>query len=97
VVRHVVLFRFNPDAKEADKQSLRAGLTELGGAVPEIRRYEFGDDLGLADGNFDFAVVAEFASPSDFDTYAAHPLHQRLITELVRPILAQRVALLYEM
>jgi len=96
VVRHVVLFRFNPETPEADKQSLREGLSELGTALPEIRRYEFGDDLGLADGNFDFSVVAEFANTSDFKTYAAHPRHLRLISELVRPILAERAAVQYE-
>ena len=96
MVRHVVLFRFNPDTPEADKQSLRDGLSELGAALPEIQRYEFGDDLGMTDGNFDFAVVADFANRNDFKTYAAHPRHQQLISELVRPILAERVAVQYE-
>jgi hypothetical protein len=96
VVRHVVLFRFKPDTAGADKQALRDGLSEMPNAIPEIQRYEFGDDLELADGNFDFAVVAEFNSATDFKTYAAHPRHQQLITELVRPILSERVALQYE-
>lgn len=96
MVRHVVLFRFHPETPDAKKQSLRDGLSELRVAIPEIRRYEFGDDLELADGNFDFAVVAEFADSNDFKTYAAHPRHVRLIAELVRPILAERVALQYE-
>ena len=96
MVRHVVLFRFNPETTEADKQSLRDGLSKLPTAISEIRRYQFGDDLQLVDGNFDFAVVADFAGTSDFQTYAAHPDHQRLITELIRPILAKRVAVQYE-
>ena len=96
MVRHVVLFRFKPETTESEKQSLREGLSELKTAVPEIQRYEFGHDLGLADGNFDFAVVAEFADSGAFESYAAHPRHVRLISELVRPILAERVALQYE-
>ncbi len=96
MVRHVVLFRFNPETPEADKQSLRDGLSELPTAIKEIQRYEFGDDLGVADGNFDFAVMAEFASAADFKAYAAHPRHLQLVTELVRPILAERAALQYE-
>lgn len=96
MVRHAVLFRFNPGATDVEKQSLRDGLSELGNSISEIQRYEFGDDLALADTNFDFAVVADFADTADFRTYAAHPLHQKLITELVRPILAERVAVQYE-
>jgi len=97
VVRHVVLFRFHPETREAQKQSLRDGLSELAAALPEIQRYRFGDDLRMAEGNFDFAVVADFASTSDFSSYAAHPMHQRLISELVRPILAERVAVQFEL
>ena len=96
MVRHVALFRFNPETPDATKQSLRDGLSELRSAIPEILRYEFGDDLELADGNFDFAVVAEFANSTDFATYAAHPRHVRLVAELVRPILAERASLQYE-
>ena len=50
MVRHVVLFRFNPETPDADKQSLCDGLSELPTAIPEIQRYEFGDDLELAEG-----------------------------------------------
>ena len=96
MVRHVVLFRFNSETTDADKQSLRDGLSDLRTAIPEIQRYEFGDDLKLAEGNFDFAVMAEFANATDFQAYAAHPRHQQLIADLVRPILAERVALQYE-
>ena len=96
MVRHVVLFRFNPETKDSDKQALRDGLSGLRTAIPEIQRYEFGDDLELIESNFDFAIMAEFANSTDFETYAAHPRHVQLVTELVRPIIAERVALQYE-
>jgi len=96
VVRHLVLFRFNPETKDTDKQALRDGLSRLRTAISEIGRYEFGDDLELLDSNFDFAIMAEFANSTDFKTYAAHPRHVQLVTELVRPIIAERVAVQYE-
>lgn len=93
--RHVVLFRWKPDASETGKESVRAGLAELPGAIPQIRSYQFGDDAGVAEGNFDFAVVADFDNESDYRVYAAHERHQTLIAERIRPLVAERVAVQY--
>ncbi len=96
MLRHVVLLRWKPVASDADKQAVRDGLAELPGAIPEIRRYVFGNDAGLADGNFDFAIIADFESRPDWQTYVSHELHQRVIAEHIRPILEDRVAVQYE-
>jgi hypothetical protein len=92
-VRHVVLFTWaegtNPDQLEA----LRAGLSTLPGIIPQIADYRFGDDLGMNEGNADFAVVADFASPEDYLVYRDHPDHRQLIADLVAPIVARRVAI----
>lgn len=90
--RHCVLFRWTDEASDDQKQAVRDGLAALPTLIPEIRRYRFGDDAGLAEGNFDFAVVADFDSADAWRTYAAHAEHQRLIAERVRPILAGRAA-----
>jgi len=92
VVRHVVLFRFAPDTSDAAKQSVRDGLAALKRSIAAIQRYEFGDDLHLVDGNFDFAVVAGFANIADYRSYAADPLHLQLVRERIAPILAERAA-----
>ena len=94
MIRHVVLFRFREDAADADRQAV---LAELPSAIEQIRRYEYGDDVGLVEGNFDFAVVADFDDRSAFETYAAHPRHQQLITDRIRPILTERVAVQYQL
>jgi len=96
VLRHVVLLRWRPEASNADKQAVRDELAELPAAIPEIHRYVFGDDAGLANGNFDFAIIADFESRSNWQTYVSHEQHQRVITERIRPILQERAALQYE-
>jgi hypothetical protein len=96
MLRHVVLLRWAPEASDADKQSVRDGLAELPAAIPEIQHYVFGDDAGLADGNFDFAIIADFESRPDWQTYVSHEQHQRVITERIRPILQDRAAVQYE-
>jgi hypothetical protein len=96
VLRHIVLLQWKPDASDADKQAVRVELASLPAAIPEIRHYAFGDDAGLADGNFDFAIIAEFDSRPEWQTYVTHAEHQRVIAERIRPILQNRVAVQYE-
>ena len=93
--RHVVVFRFNEGATENARRALGQGLGALPGEIAEIRRYAFGPDAGLASGNFDFAVVADFDDEAAYGRYVDHPSHQALIREHIRPILAERVAVQY--
>ena len=95
--RHVVLLRWVPDATAEQQSHLESGLAELPSLIPEIRSYVFGADAHVNEGNFDFAVVADF---DDFDSYLVyrdHPDHVAVITERIRPILAERAAVQHEL
>ncbi len=94
--RHVVLLKWKAEATAAQKQAVLDGLAELPGAIPEIRSYVFGADAAISDGNHDLAVVADFDDAEGYLVYAAHPVHVALITEKIRPILAARAAVQYE-
>jgi hypothetical protein len=96
VLRHVVLLKFVDEATQEQRQAVLDGLATLPPAIPAIRSYVFGLDAGIAEGNYDIAVVADFDDASAYRDYAAHPLHQRLIAERIRPILAARAAVQYE-
>jgi hypothetical protein len=91
----VVLIRWKPGTSDAQKQAVREGLAALPAAIPEIQNYQFGDDAAIVEGNYEFAIVADFDNPSDFQTYAAHDVHQKLIAERIRPILQDRAAVQY--
>ena len=95
MLRHVVLIRWKPGTSDAQKQAVREGLAALPAAIPEIQNYQFGDDAAIVEGNYEFAIVADFDNPSDFQTYAAHDVHQKLIAERIRPILQDRAAVQY--
>jgi hypothetical protein len=96
VLRHVVLMRWKPGTSDDQKQAVREGLAALPAAIPQIRNYQFGDDAAIAEGNFEFAIVADFDNRSDFQSYAAADAHQKLITERIRPILQDRAAAQFE-
>lgn len=93
--RHVVLFRWAESATEEQKQRARDAVASLPGQIPEIRRFVFGSDAGLAEGNYDFALVADFAGEAGYRTYANHPVHQAVLRDVIRPVLAERAAVQY--
>jgi hypothetical protein len=92
-IRHIVLFRFAEGTPEERVTDLAAGLDALPPAIPEIRRYEHGRNLGVTPGTWDYAVVAQFDSVDDQRTYRDHPVHQQLIRELVEPIALDRASI----
>lgn len=95
MIRHVVLFTWKPGTTAEQIAAVEAGLHRLRAAIPEIQDYRFGADVGINEGNHDFAVAADFASVDDYLVYRDHPVHQRLIAELIRPLLAGRAAVQY--
>ncbi|MGZ4431455.1 MAG: Dabb family protein [Gaiellales bacterium] len=65
---------------------------ELPGLIPELRRYAFGPDAGLREGNADFAVVAEVDDEDAWRRYSEHPAHQRVLSDWIGPVLEERSA-----
>lgn len=96
MVRHVVAFRFKEGTTEAQRTRILEGLAALPAQVDAIRRYAFGPDLGLGEGNFDFVVVGDFDDVAGYRRYAEHEAHQALLRDAIRPVLAERVAVQYE-
>lgn len=92
MIRHCVTFRFRPGTSQEAVDALRGALGALPDAIPEIRGYWFGSDLGRRETNADFAVVADFDDEDGFATYANHPAHLRVIQEVANPIIVERNA-----
>ena len=96
MIRHTVMFRWKPGTTAADIAAVAEGLGGLPGAIPEIRDYRFGHDIGVNDGNFDFVVVADFADSGDYVAYRDHALHRALVAERIAPHVAERAAVQFE-
>lgn len=96
MLRHVVVFRWNEGVTDGEITAIEEGLATLPGLIPEISGYRFGRDAGINDGNFDFAVVADFASAEDYRVYRDHTAHRAVIAERVTGRVAERVAVQLE-
>jgi Stress responsive A/B Barrel Domain len=67
VIRNVVLVELRPDADPHEIAAIQDEFRALDcpGTIP----YTLGDDLGLREGNWSFAIVADF---TDADAYRAY-------------------------
>ncbi len=92
MIRHTVVFRFAEGTPAERVQAIREALMGLPGRVPEVRSFSCGGDLGLREGNADFAIVAEFDDEDGWRAYQDDPEHQRIIRELIAPVTEQRLA-----
>ena len=96
MLRHVVLFRWTPEATGEQKRRVAAELGTLPGLIPQIRAYQFGTDAGINPGSYDFGLVADFDDLDSYLTYRDDPRHRAMIEQYIVPIVAHRAALQYE-
>lgn len=96
-LRHTVLLRFKPGTTDDQIRSVLEGLATMPGKMDFIRRYEFGRDVGIMEGNPQVALVADFDSAKDWRAYQDHPDHQRLVKEVISPILDSMTRVQYEL
>jgi hypothetical protein len=92
MIIHVVTFQWTADTTDSAVAALSDALDRLATTIPELRGYRHGPDLGLRDGNADYAVVAVLDQPEDLKAYLDHPEHLRIVGAFVSPILRGRQA-----
>jgi heme-degrading monooxygenase HmoA len=89
---HVVVFRFKPCTTDQQVDAIEQGMAGLPARLPGMRSYAFGRDLGIVEGNGDFAVVAEFDDEAAWLVYQKDDEHRRVIEQLIVPVTAERHA-----
>ncbi len=93
--RQIIVGRWAQDITAERKQAFRRALEGLRD-IPELIALEFGDDAGHFEGNFDFAMVMDFA---DFDSariYVAHPTHQAYVRDHGSQVFGERVVVQHD-
>jgi hypothetical protein len=96
MLRHVVLFTWTEDTDPETRDATVAALRRLPEDVGGMTSFAVGPDAGLAQGNAHTALVADFPDAESFRAYATDPRHLAVIAEHVKPNLASRAAVQYE-
>ncbi|MGH3170697.1 MAG: Dabb family protein [Trebonia sp.] len=92
----MVVFTWKPEATPEQVEEITNRLRRLTATIPAIRAYACGPDAGITEGNYDFAVAADFDDEAGFVTYRDDPGHRDIIQRLITPIAAQRAAVQFE-
>ena len=82
MLKHVVLFKFNPDTSDTAVGRLVDGLAALPDQIPEIREFVFGRDIVGSERSYDFALVSMFDDLEAMQRYQVHPEHQKIIAHV---------------
>ena len=81
MVKHIVMWNIQggPDeAKEAEIDSVQAGVEALRGKMPGLLHIEIGVDRSGVDYACDVVLYSEVESQAALDAYAMHPEHLRV-------------------
>ena len=92
MIRHIVAWRLasqDPAERAAQAQKMSDDLGALRGVVPSLLEITVGPDV-LGGGNWDVALIADFADQAGLDGYQTHPSHQAVVG-FVRSVVADRV------
>lgn len=76
MIRNVVMVKLAPDADGERVAAIQAGFRALN--CPGTVRYTLGDDLGLREGGWSFAIVADFVDEAAYRAYDEDAEHNRL-------------------
>jgi Stress responsive A/B Barrel Domain len=96
MIRHVVLFTWTDGMTEEMERQFAGELNELAPRLPGVRAYRAGPDAGIVEGNFDFAVVADFDDADSYLAYRDNAEHRDIISRFSGPNTRNRAVVQYE-
>jgi flavin reductase (DIM6/NTAB) family NADH-FMN oxidoreductase RutF len=92
---HIVMMRLKENTPE-NAARMRDALYGMVGKVPQIRALEVGVNVVVSDRAYDIALTVTLDSQEDMEAYQVHPEHQRVLNEIVRPLISGSVAADYD-
>lgn len=96
MIRHVVLFTWDDEMTDELEQQFTKELTALSLKLAGLRSYHAGPDAGIYEGNFDYAVVADFDDRESFFAYREDAEHRDIISRISAPHAKVRASVQYE-
>ncbi|ABG50118.1 Stress responsive alpha-beta barrel [Trichodesmium erythraeum IMS101] len=96
MIVHIVLFKWNSDTSTETIASVMSALRGMKGKVPEIIDLSCGDNFSELSQGFQNGLVVQVKDKAALDAYAKNSIHQQIIQTLIKPILADKITIDYE-
>ncbi|NET40690.1 Dabb family protein [Okeania sp. SIO2B3] len=96
MIVHIVLFKWHPDTSAENIASVMSALKGMKGKVPEIIDISCGNNFSELSQGFQNGLVVQFKDKTALDAYAKNAHHQEIIKSLIKPILADKITIDYE-
>lgn len=78
MVKHIVFFKL-PDNSEANKQAVKDRIMSMQGKLDFVKHLEVGLNFCTEERAFDVALISDFETKEDLQTYATHPIHVEVV------------------
>ena len=96
MIEHIVLFKVKAGTPASAVHAMIDGLAGLRTRVPGIVALSVGTNFTDRNKGFTHGLVVRFQDRAALDAYLPHPAHQEVVTNFVRPIIDDVIALDYE-
>ena len=99
MVKHIVMWKIqgvNSQSKEETAQRIKEALEDLNGKIEGLINLEVGIDFLQSDMSYDVVLYSELVDKAALDFYQNHPLHVKVATEVINPVVISRVVVDYE-
>lgn len=95
MIRHMVLFRFKPEATDAERGAVLDGLARLPSHFPAMRRFGLGENISRRDATFPHVMTVEFEQQAALEAYLDSAEHERFVATVFRPAIEARAIASY--
>ncbi len=96
MIVHIVLFKWQTNTSPETIDSVMSALKGMKGKVPEIIDLSCGDNFSEVSQGFQNGLVVKVQDKAALDGYAKNTHHQEIIQTLIKPILADKITVDYE-
>jgi len=99
MIRHIIMFKFTDVKNDIDKQEkvnkMKTTFSPLRNIINVVESYEIAINLKNTAFSYDLAIISEYNSWEDLETYINHPEHLKAI-KLCSDIQKEKAVLDYE-
>ncbi len=93
MLQHFVMLTLIENTSHTKREAIIAGLRELPQQVPGLTSIDVRSDAGLVPGGAQLLFQMSFIDEKSWREYTAHPAHEALANDHIRPNLVAKTAL----